>query len=169
MRRPAGHRSHRRSCCALLLQAFYTIRSERQLTEQLDYKLLFRWFVGLSVDAAVWDATTFTKNWDRVLDGDMAGKFLAGLLTHERVRGLLSREHFSLNGTLIAAWASMKSFQPKDDRGDGPSSGGRNVARDYHGQRFSNAMHASTTDPDVRLFRKGRGKEAKLCATGVTS
>ena len=106
---------------ALLLQAFYTVRSERQLMEQLDYNLLFRWFVGLSADDPVWDATVFCKNRDRLLDGDIAAKFFAGVLNLPQVSKLLSSEHFSVDGTLIEAWASMKSFVPKDDNGDPPS------------------------------------------------
>lgn len=156
---------------ALLLQAFYTVRSERHLMEQLDYNLLFRWFVGLSIDEAVWDATVFCKNRDRLLDGDIAAKFFAAVLNLPQVRKLLSSEHFSVDGTLIEAWASMKSFVPKD--GGDPSSGkgaegrhGRNAARDFHGERRSNDTHVSTTDPDARLLRKGAGKEAKLCHMG---
>jgi transposase len=156
---------------ALLLQAFYTVRSERQLMEQLDYNLLFRWFVGLSMDDQVWDATVFCKNRDRLLDGDIAAKFFVTVLNLPQVRGLLSSEHFSVDGTLIEAWASMKSFVPKDG-GDPPSgkqsgSGqGRNVERDFHGEKRKNDTHSSTTDPDARLFRKGAGKEAKLCHMG---
>ena len=156
---------------ALLLQAFYTVRSEAQLMEQLDYNLLFRWFVGLSADDPVWDATTFCKNRDRLLDGDIAAKFFAGVLNLPPVRKLLSAEHFSVDGTLIEAWASMKSFVPKD--GGDPSSatgrsdrGGRNAERDFHGEKRKNDTHCSTTDPDARLFRKGAGKEAKLCHMG---
>jgi transposase len=152
---------------ALLLQAFYSVRSERQLMEQLDYNLLFRWFVGLAMDAPIWDVTVFTKNRERLLDGDVAAKFMAAVLGQARVRALLSDEHFSVDGTLIEAWASMKSFQPKHAHGDEPpGSGGRNGARDFHGERRRNATHASTTDPDARLYRKGRGKEAKLCHMG---
>jgi transposase len=155
---------------ALLLQAFYTVRSERQLMEQLDYNLLFRWFVGLSADDSVWDATAFCKNRDRLLDGDIAAKFFASVLNLPQVRKLLSSEHFSLNGALIEAWASMKSFVPKDG-GDPPSgkghgSGRRNAERDFQGEKHKNDMHFSTTDPDARLFRKGAGKEAKLCHMG---
>ncbi len=117
---------------ALLLQAFYSIRSERQLMEQLDYNLLFRWFVGLSMDAAVWDVTVFTKNRERLLAGDVAGKFLAAVLAQPRVRALLSDEHFSVDGTLIEAWASMKSFRAKDGGGNPPGPG-RNGERDFHG------------------------------------
>ncbi|MET4483653.1 transposase [Bradyrhizobium sp. F1.13.3] len=156
---------------ALLLQAFYTVRSERQLMEQLDYNLLFRWFVGLSMDDQVWDATVFCKSRDRLLDGDIAAKFFVTVLNLPQVRGLLSSEHFSVDGTPIEAWASMKSFVPKDG-GDPPSgkqsgSGqGRNVERDFHGEKRKNDTHSSTTDPDARLFRKGAGKEAKLCHMG---
>ena len=156
---------------ALLLQAFYTVRSERQLMEQLDYNLLFRWFVGLSADDPVWDATVFCKNRDRLLDGDIAAKFFASVLNLPHVRKLLSSEHFSVDGTLIEAWASMKSFVPKDGskpppgRGSG-GSGGRNAERDFHGEKRKNDTHSSTTDPDARLFRKGTGKEAKLCHMG---
>jgi transposase len=157
---------------ALLLQAFYTVRSERQLMEQLDYNLLFRWFVGLSIDDPVWNATVFCKNRDRLLDGDIATKFFASVLNLPQVRKLLSSEHFSVDGTLIEAWASMKSFVPKDGGGDPPSgtsgggSGGRNAERDFHGEKRKNDTHASTNDPDARLFRKGAGKEAKLCHMG---
>src|ERR1700742_3003710 len=154
---------------ALLLQAFYTIRSERQLMEQLDYNLLFRWFVGLSADDRVWDATTFCKNRDRLLDGEIAHKFMTSVLNLPQVRKLLSSEHFSVDGTLIEAWASMKSFVPKDGSGKPPagnSGGGRNAERDFHGEKRKNDTHSSTTDPDARLFRKGAGKEAKLCHMG---
>jgi transposase len=144
---------------ALLLQVFYTVRSERQLMEQLDYNLLFRWFVGLSIDDPVWDATVFCKNRDRLLDGDIAAKFFAAVLNLPQVRKLLSAEHFSVDGTLIEAWASMKSFVPKDG-------GGRSAERDFHGEKRKNDTHSSTTDPDARLFRKGAGKEAKLCHMG---
>jgi len=155
---------------ALLLQAFFTVRSERQLMEQLDYNLLFRWFAGLSMDDAVWDATVFCKNRDRLLDGDIAAKFFTSILNLPQVRKLLSSEHFSVDGTLIEAWASMKSFVPKDGGGPpagrGQGSGGRNAERDFHGEKRRNDTHSSTTDPDARLFRKGAGKEAKLCHMG---
>jgi transposase len=154
---------------ALLLQAFFTVRSERQLMEQLYYNLLFRWFVGLSADDPVWDATVFCKNRDRLLNGDIACKFMASVLNLPQVRKLLSCDHFSVDGTLIEAWASMKSFVPKDGSGDTPPSGdddGRNADRDFRGKKHSNETHASTTDPDARLFRKGKGKEAKLCHMG---
>jgi transposase len=152
---------------ALLLQAFYTIRSERQLMEQLHYNLLYRWFVGLGVDDPVWVPTVFTKNRNRLLDAEVARKFLAELLNHKEVRALLSDEHFSVDGTQIAAWASMKSFVAKDGSGEPPSPG-RNGERDFHGEKRSNATHASTTDPEAQLYRKGRGKEAKLSFMGHT-
>ncbi len=150
---------------ALLLQAFYSLRSERQLMEQLDYNLLFRWFVGLGVDDAVWHPTVFSKNRDRLLAGDVAHGFLAAVTDHAKVRGLLSDEHFSVDGTLIEAWASVKSFRPKDG-GDGPVDPGRNPEHDFHGERRRNDTHASATDPDARLYRKGPGKEAKLAHMG---
>ena len=147
---------------ALLLQAFYSIRSERQLMERLEFDLLFRWFVGLGIDDRVWDASTFSKNRDRLLAGDVAGRFLAHLLDRPEVRRLLSSEHFSVDGTLIQAWASHKSFRPKDGDDDEPPAGGRNGSRDFRGERRSNATHVSTTDPDARLYRKGPGMEARL-------
>ena len=150
---------------ALLLQAFYSIRSERQLVERIEFDLLFRWFVGIGVDDPVWDATTFTKNRDRLLEGDVATKFLAAVMAHRKVKALLSTEHFSVDGTLLEAWASTKSFRPKDGSGPPPDQG-RNGEQDFHGQNRSNDTHASTTDPDARLYRKGRGKEAKLCFMG---
>ena len=150
---------------ALLMQAFYSIRSERQLVERIDFDLLFRWFVGLGIDDPVWDATTFTKNRDRLLAGEIAAKFLATVLAQKPVKALLSTEHFSVDGTLLEAWASTKSFRPKDGSGPPPGAG-RNGEQDFHGQKRSNETHASTTDPDARLARKGRGKEAKLCFMG---
>jgi transposase len=152
---------------ALLLQAFYSIRSERQLMEQLDFNLLFRWFVGLGVDDRVWDASTFCKNRDRLLEADVSAKLLNGVVKHKRVRRLLSRDHFSVDGTLIDAWASMKSFRPKGDGGgdEGPGAG-RNGERDFHGEKRSNGTHQSTTDPDARLYRKGNGRESRLCFMG---
>jgi hypothetical protein len=148
-----------------LLQAFYTIRSERQLMEQLHYNLLYRWFVGLGVDDPVWVPTVFTKNRDRLLEADVARKFLAELLSHKEVRVLLSDEHFSVDGTQVAAWASMKSFEAKDGS-DEPPSVGRNGERDFHGERRSNETHASTTDSEAKLYKKGKGKEAKLSYIG---
>jgi len=152
---------------AMLLQAFYSIRSERQLMERLEFDLLFRWFVGLGVDDPVWDHSTFSKNRDRLLSGDIAVKFLNAILEQPRVKRLLSTDHFSVDGTLIQAWASMKSFKPKDGADEPPSEGGgRNKEADFHGEKRSNETHASTTDPEARLYRKGPGKEAKLCFIG---
>ena len=150
---------------ALLLQAFYSIRSERQLMEQLDYNLLFRWFVGLSVDDPVWVPTVFSKNRDRLLEGDVAAAFMAAVLNLPEVKALLSDEHFSVDGTLIQAWASMKSFRRKDGN-DEPPGPGRNGTRNFRKEKRSNETHASTTDPDARLARKSDGQEAKLAYTG---
>lgn len=152
---------------AMLLQAFYSIRSERLLMERLEYDLLFRWFVGLGIDDGVWDHSTFSKNRDRLLDGEIAVRFLAAVLAQPKVKRLLSSEHFSVDGTLIEAWASMKSFKPKEPPADEPpSDGGRNAPADFRGEKRSNETHASTTDPDARLYRKGPGMEAKLCYIG---
>ena len=150
---------------ALLLQAFYTIRSERQLMEQLDYNLLYRWFVGLGVDEAVWVPTVFTKNRDRLLEGDIAEKFFAQVLAQARIANLLSDEHFSVDGTLIEAWASQKSFQRKDRPTPPPDDPG-NPTVDFHGEKRSNETHQSTTDPDARLARKSGGHESKLAYCG---
>lgn len=153
---------------AMLLQAFYSIRSERQLMERLEFDLLFRWFVGLGVDDPAWDHSSFSKNRDRLLAGEIAAKFLAAVLAQPRVKRLLSSDHFSVDGTLIEAWASMKSVKPKDQNGDQapPPAGGRNAEVDFKGQKRSNETHASTTDPEARLYRKGPGMEAKLCFIG---
>ena len=152
---------------AMLLQAFYSIRSERQLMERLEFDLLFRWFVGIGVDDAAWDHSVFSKNRERLLEGDIAAKLLSGVLAHPRVKRLLSTDHFSVDGTLIEAWASMKSFKPKDGSDEPPADGdGRNREADFHGEKRSNDTHASTTDPEARLYRKGPGKEAKLCFMG---
>lgn len=152
---------------AMLLQAFYSIRSERLLMERLEYDLLFRWFVGIGLDDAAWDHSVFSKNRDRLLEGDIAAKFLSAVLAQPKVKRLLSTDHFSVDGTLIEAWASMKSVKPKNGSGEPPTQGGgRNAEADFHGQKRSNETHASTTDPDARLYRKGRGKEAKLCFMG---
>ena len=152
---------------AMLLQAFYSIRSERQLMERLEFDLLFRWFVGIGVDDAAWDHSVFSKNRDRLLEGDIAAKFLGAVLSQPGVKRLLSTDHFSVDGTLIQAWASMKSFKPKDGANEPPTEGGgRNRETDFHGAKRSNATHASTTDPEARLYRKGQGKEAKLCFMG---
>ena len=150
---------------ASLLQAFYSVRSERQLMEQIDYNLLFRWFVGLGIDDAVWDHSTFSKNRDRLLDADVAAKFLEAVLRHPKVKRFLSDDHFSVDGTLVEAWASMKSFRANDGS-DEPPSAGRNGDQDFHGKTRANDTHASTTDPDAKLFKKGAGKEAKLCFMG---
>ena len=147
------------------MQAFYSIRSERQLVERIEFDLLFRWFVGLGVDDPVWDATSFTKNRDRLLAGDVAVKVLATVLAQPRVKALLSTEHFSVDGTLLEAWASTKSFRPKNGSGPPPDAG-RNGEQDFHGQRRRNDTHASTTDPDARLYRKGPGMEARPCFLG---
>jgi hypothetical protein len=133
--------------------------------ERLDFDLLFRWFVGLGIDDPVWDHSTFSKNRDRLLEGEVAAEFLASLLDRPDVRRLLSSEHFSVDGTMIQAWASMKSFRPKDGSGE-PPTGGRNGTRSFRGERRSNATHASTTDPDALLYRKGPGMEARLCFLG---
>jgi transposase len=151
---------------AMLLQAFYSIRSERQLMERLEFDLLFRWFVGLGVDDPVWDHSTFSKNRDRLLVGEIATKFLNAVLAQPRVKRLLSSEHFSVDGTLIEAWASLKSFRPKDPPDGGAAGGGRNAPADFKGETRSNETHLSTTDPDARLYRKGPGMEAKLCFIG---
>lgn len=150
----------------MLLQAFYSIRSERQLMERLEFDLLFRWFVGLGVDDAVWDHSTFSKNRDRLLAGEIAGRFLDAVLAQPRVKRLLSSDHFSVDGTLIQAWASLKSFKPKDGGPSDDGGGGRNAEADFRGQKRSNATHASTTDPDALLYRKGPGMEARLCYIG---
>lgn len=152
---------------AMLLQAFYSIRSERLLMERLEYDLLFRWFVGIGVDNRAWDHSTFSKNRDRLLEGDIAAKFLAAVLAQPRVKRLLSSDHFSVDGTLIEAWASMKSVRPKNGSDNPPAEGGgRNQEADFHGQKRTNETHASTTDPQARLYKKGKGKEAKLCFMG---
>ena len=150
---------------ALLLQVLYTIRSERLLMEQLDYNLLFRWFVGLEMDDPVWNATVFTKNRERLLAGYIARAFFDQVVAQARERGLLSDEHFTVDGTLVEAWAGLKSFKRKDAPPAPPDDPG-NPTVNFHGERRSNATHASTTDPDARLFRKGRGREAKLCHMG---
>jgi transposase len=146
---------------ALLLQMLYSIRSERLLMEELDYNILYRWFVGLSLDDAVWDATTFTKNRDRLLDGDVANAFFAEVLAAIKGDGLLSDEHFTVDGTLLEAWASHKSFKPKDGP-NRPPDDPKNPTVNFHGQTRRNDTHASTTDPDARLYKKAVGREAKL-------
>jgi transposase len=182
---------------AVLIQILFSIRSERQLMEQMQYNLLFRWFVGLGIDDPVWVPTVFTKNRDRLLTTDIARQLLAAILADRAVKPLLSDEHFSVDGTLIQAWASMKSFQPKEETGGAePPAGGdagpggdaaapaaaasqdatapvaeaapadRNAEVNFHGQKRSNETHASRTDPEARLYRKGPGKEARLCFMG---
>jgi hypothetical protein len=143
---------------ALLRQAFFTIRSERQLREQLTYNILFRWFVGLSIEAAVWDVTVFTKNRDRLLEGDVAHGFLRAILDDPQVRPRLSNDHFSVDG-------ARKSFRRKDGQDDPPGPG-RNSVRDFRGEKLSNETHASTTDLDARLDKKATGAAAKLCHMG---
>lgn len=145
---------------ALLLQAFCSVRSERQLIEQLDDNLLFRWFVGLGVDDPVWDVTVFTKSRGRLLEGEIAAKFLDAVLDQPQVKALLSDEHFSADGRLIQAWASVKSFRPKDGLGEPPGPG-RNGERDFHGEKRSNATHGSTTDPEARLYRPRRSSDRR--------
>ena len=147
---------------ALLLQVLYTVRSERQLMEQLDYNLLFRWFVGLALDDVVWHPTTFTKNRDRLLDGSIAEAFLAGVVRDAARRGWLSADHFTVDGTLLEAWASQKSVRPLDRPDDGAGAGGSNPAIDFHGETRTNATHRSTSDGDARLAKKGPGKETRL-------
>ena len=184
---------------ASLIQILFSVRSERQLMEQMQYNLLFRWFVGLGIDDPVWVPTVFSKNRDRLLTTDMSRKFLAAILAHREVAPLLSDEHFSVDGTLVKAWASMKSFQPKsedtppddDDPGDSPTDRtadapdqlqpeiettpmtrparqDRNAEADFRGEKRSNATHASTTDPDARLYKKSPGTGAMLCFMGHT-
>jgi len=151
---------------AMLLQAFYGIRSERQLMERMEFDLLFRWFVGLGVDDPAWDHSTFSKNRDRLLEGEIAAKFLRAVLDQPRVKRLLSSDHFSVDGTLIEAWASIKSFRRKDeDDGDGGDAG-RNAERNFHGEKRSNETHRSVTDPEAMLYRKGDGQPARLCYMG---
>ena len=194
---------------AAMIQILFSIRSERQLMEQMQYNLLFRWFVGLGIDDPAWVPTVFTKNRDRLLNTDIARKFLAAILAHERIAPLLSEDHFSVDGTLVEAWASFKSFKPKvpaDNSDDPPPPGadsappqdhpmpadqartdqtqreetpmpqsksttsqkriGRNVERDWRGKAWSNETHVSTTDPQARLYRKGKGKPSQLCYMG---
>jgi transposase len=151
---------------AMLLQAFYSVRSERLLMERIEFDLLFRWFVGIGIDDRVWDHSSFSKNRDRLLEGEIAAKFLDAVLSQPYVKRLLSSDHFSVDGTL-QAWASMKSYKPKQpsDQNGGPCRG-RNVSADFRGEKRSNETHRSTTDPDARLYRKGPGMEAILCFIG---
>ena len=151
---------------ALLLQVLYTVRSERMLMEQMDYNLLFRWFVGMNIDDPVWDVTVFTKNRERLLAADVAKTLFAEVLEQARSRDLLSAEHFTVDGTLIEAWASHKSFKPKEGADQQPPDDPGNPTVDFHGEQRSNATHQSTTDSEARLARKGPGKEAKLSYAG---
>jgi transposase len=151
---------------ATLLQAFFTVRSERQLMEQIDYNLLFRWFVGLSMDDAVWDHSSFSTNRDRLLEAGVAREFLLCLLALPKVKQLLSSDHFTVDGTLLKAWASMKSFQLKDGSGGGSSGSGRNGERNFRREKRSNETHESRTDPEAKLYRKGDGQESRLCYMG---
>jgi transposase len=151
---------------AMLLQAFYGIRSERQLMERMEFDLLFRWFVGLGVDDPAWDHSSFSKNRDRLVEGEIAAKFLSAVVAQPKVKRLLSSEHFSVDGTLLEAWASIKSFRRKDG-GDNDGAGtGRNAERNFHKEKRSNETHRSLTDPEARLYRKGDGQPAKLCYMG---
>ena len=152
---------------ALLLQVFYSIRSERLLIEELDYNLLYRWFVGLSADDPVWERSTFSKNRDRLLEGDIARKFFAHVMSQAKAQGLVSDEHFSVDGTLIEAWASQRSFRRKDGSDDDNHDGtGRNAGRNFRGEARKNDTHESTTDPEARMYRKSNAHPAKLCYAG---
>jgi transposase len=147
---------------AQLVQMLYSVRSERLLMEEIDYSVLFRWFVGMNMDEPVWDVTVFTKNRDRLLDGDVAREFLLQVVSQAQAQDLTSDEHFTVDGTLVEAWASLKSFQPKEQQDAPPPADPGNPTVNFHGQKRSNQTHESTTDPDARLARKGSGKEAKL-------
>src|ERR1700723_3641991 len=151
---------------AQLLQMLYSVRSERLLMEEIDYSMLYRWFVGLYLDEEVWDATSFTKNRDRLLEADVAKKFLKCVVERARNAGLTSEEHFTVDGTLLEAWASLKSFQPKNQKAKTPPDDSGNPTVDFHGARRSNDTHISSSDPDAKLARKGPGKEAKLSYSG---
>jgi len=150
---------------AQLIQMLYSVRSERLLMEEIDYSVLYRWFVGMNLDEPVWDVTVFTKNRDRLLDGDVAREFLSEVVRQAQEKDLTSDEHFTVDGTLIEAWASLKSFQRKDEKNEPPDDPG-NPTVDFHGEKRSNETHESTTDPDALLARKGSGKEAKLSYNG---
>ncbi len=151
---------------AQLLQMLYSVRSERLLMEEIDYSILFRWFVGLNLDEKVWDATTFTKNRDRLLEGAVAREFLVQVVERARAAGLVSDEHFTVDGTLLEAWASLKSFRAKDGKQNTPPDDPGNPTVDFHGEKRSNETHESQTDPDALLARKAKGKEAKLSYSG---
>ena len=150
---------------AQLIQMLYSVRSERLLMEEIDYSMLYRWFVGMNLDEPVWDVTVFTKNRNRLLEGDVAREFLSEVVQQAQAKGLTSDEHFTVDGTLIEAWASLKSFQRKDQKNPPPDDPG-NPTVDFHGEKRSNETHESTTDGDARLARKGNGKEAKLSYNG---
>jgi transposase len=151
---------------ALLLQSLYTIRSERLLMEEIDYSILFRWFIGLSLDEPIWSPTTFSKNRDRLLEGDIASAFFDAVRAEAEAAGLLSDEHFTVDSTMLEAWASLKSFQRKDAGPAAPPEDPGNPTVNFHGETRKNDTHASTTDPDAQLYRKGKGKEAKLAYLG---
>jgi transposase len=151
---------------ALLLQSLYTVRSERLLMEEIDYSILFRWFVGLGMDEAIWSPTTFSKNRDRLLQGDIAAAFFDAVVDQARAAHLLSDEHFSVDGTLLEAWASLKSFRRKDEGPTAPPDDPGNPTVNFHGESRRNDTHHSTTDPDAMLARKGNGREAKLSYAG---
>jgi transposase len=151
---------------AQLLQMLYSVRSERLLMEEMDYNILFRWFVGLNLDDPVWDATVFTKNRDRLLEAEVAKEFLTQVVAQARAKGWTSDEHFTVDGTLLEAWASVKSFQPKEKKDSPPPDDPGNPTVDFHGEKRSNQTHESKTDPDALLARKGQGKEAKLSYSG---
>ncbi len=151
---------------AQLIQMLYSVRSERLLMEEIDYSMLYRWFVGMNLDEPVWDVTVFTKNRNRLLEGDVAREFLAEVVGQAQTEGLTSDEHFTVDGTLIEAWASLKSFRRKDEKNPPPPDGPGNPTVDFHGETRSNETHESTTDPDALLARKGGGKEAKLSYNG---
>lgn len=151
---------------AQLIQMLYSVRSERLLMEEIDYSVLFRWFVGMNLDEPVWDPTVFTKNRERLLEGDVARAFLAEVVRQAREEGLMSDEHFTVDGTLIEAWASLKSFRRKGEKEAAPPDDPGNPTVNFRGEKRSNETHESTTDPDAKLARKGEGKEAKLSYSG---
>src|SRR5438477_7768732 len=151
---------------ALLIQSLYTVRSERLLMEEIDYSVLFRWFIGLGMDDPIWSPTTFSKNRDRLLTSDVAAAFFDGVLAQARGADLLSDEHFTVDGTLFESWASLKSFRRKDEDATPPSDDPGNPTVNFRGEARRNDTHQSTTDPDATLARKGAGKEAKLTYAG---
>jgi len=151
---------------ATVLMALYSIRSERQFCERLNYDLLFKWFLGLAIDDRAFDASTFTKNRDRLLDHEIADRFFAAAVEQARLRRFLSSDHFSVDGTVLEAWASHKSFKPKDRDPDQPPPPGRNSEADFHGEKRSNTTHESTTDPEARLYRKSAAAPAKMAYLG---